>query len=42
MMIFERWYFGATLHNFSYKHTLENVQMKKEKGEFIGCQVSSN
>ncbi len=35
-----------TLQNFIYKHTidLENVQMnkKKEKGEFTGCQVSSN
>jgi hypothetical protein len=35
-----------TLQNFIYKHTidLENVQMnkRKEKGEFTGCQVSSN
>jgi phage anti-repressor protein len=33
------------LQNFIYKHTidLKNVQMnkKKEKGEFTGCQVSS-
>jgi len=34
------------LQNFIYEHIidLENVHRnkKKEKGEFIGCQVSSN
>jgi hypothetical protein len=38
--------FDETLQNFIYKHTvdLDNVQMnkKREKGEFTGCQVSSN
>jgi len=37
---------GETIQNFIYKHAidLENVQMnkKQEKGEFSGCQVSSN
>jgi hypothetical protein len=40
-------YFGfATLQTFIYKHiiNLENVERnkKKEKGEFIRCQVNSN
>jgi hypothetical protein len=38
--------YDATLQNFIYKHTLdlENVQRnkRKEKGEFIGRQMSSN
>jgi hypothetical protein len=37
---------GETLQNFINKHTvdLENVQRnkKKEKGEALGCQVSSS
>jgi len=37
---------GKAIENFIYKHAidLENVQKnkKKEKGEFTGCQVSSN
>jgi hypothetical protein len=34
----------ATLQSFIYKHTkdLKNVQRNKKKGEFTGCQISSN